>query len=141
MLNDIAHPPRILTNFTQAIQPANFKRDLDSYLKTRAPVTFLSELRGHLQVWNFSSIESLNVYNFLLLHFLACQKFCAIGALIIWECRPWYGYASWYCQTPTWKSLNEVQRYVTQCKGLAAIWSSLKLQKFILSVFSRLTGH
>jgi len=49
LLNDIAHPPRILTNFTQAIQPATFKRDLDSYLKTRAPVTFLSELRSHLQ--------------------------------------------------------------------------------------------
>lgn len=50
LLNDIAHPPRILTNFSQAIQPATFKRDLDSYLKTRAPVTFLSELRSHLQV-------------------------------------------------------------------------------------------
>ena len=50
LLNDIAHPPRILTNFAQAIQPGNFKRDLDSYLKTRAPVTFLSELRSHLQV-------------------------------------------------------------------------------------------
>jgi len=52
LLNDIAHPPRILTNFSQAIQPATFKRDLDSYLKTRAPVTFLSELRSHLQSMN-----------------------------------------------------------------------------------------
>lgn len=52
LLNDIAHPPRILTNFSQAIQPATFKRDLDSYLKTRAPVTFLSELRSHLQSVN-----------------------------------------------------------------------------------------
>ncbi|XP_065678715.1 CCR4-NOT transcription complex subunit 1 isoform X1 [Hydra vulgaris] len=52
LLNDIAHPPRILTNFAQAILPPNFKRDLDSYLKTRAPVTFLSELRSHLQSIN-----------------------------------------------------------------------------------------
>lgn len=52
LLNDIAHPPRILTNFGQAIHPATFKRDLDSYLKTRAPVTFLSELRSHLQTVN-----------------------------------------------------------------------------------------
>merc|ERR1719431_1382569 len=52
LLNDIAHPPRILTNFSQAIQPATFKRDLDSYLKPRAPVTFLSELRSHLQAMN-----------------------------------------------------------------------------------------
>ncbi len=28
----------------------NCIQDLDSYIKTRAPVTFLSELRGHLQV-------------------------------------------------------------------------------------------
>lgn len=52
LLTDIAHSPRILTNFASAIQPANFKKDLDSYLKTRAPVTFLTELRTHLQVSN-----------------------------------------------------------------------------------------
>jgi len=50
LLNDISHAPRIMTSFAQAIQPASFKQDLDSYLKTRAPVTFLSELRSHLQV-------------------------------------------------------------------------------------------
>ncbi|XP_070574645.1 LOW QUALITY PROTEIN: CCR4-NOT transcription complex subunit 1-like [Ptychodera flava] len=50
MLSEIAHPPRILTNFAAMIQPASFKKDLDSYLKTRSPVTFLSELRSHLQV-------------------------------------------------------------------------------------------
>ncbi|KAK2550448.1 CCR4-NOT transcription complex subunit 1 [Acropora cervicornis] len=52
LLTDIAHSPRILTNFASAIQPASFKKDLDSYLKTRAPVTFLTELRSHLQVSN-----------------------------------------------------------------------------------------
>ncbi|KAJ7383193.1 CCR4-NOT transcription complex subunit 1 [Desmophyllum pertusum] len=52
LLTDIAHSPRILTNFASAIQPASFKKDLDSYLKTRAPVTFLTELRTHLQVSN-----------------------------------------------------------------------------------------
>lgn len=50
LLTDIAHSPRILTNFATAIQPATFKKELDSYLKTRAPVTFLTELRSHLQV-------------------------------------------------------------------------------------------
>ncbi|XP_031558067.1 CCR4-NOT transcription complex subunit 1-like isoform X2 [Actinia tenebrosa] len=50
LLTDIAHSPRILTNFGAAIQPATFKKDLDSYLKTRTPVTFLTELRSHLQV-------------------------------------------------------------------------------------------
>ncbi|CAH1779661.1 unnamed protein product [Owenia fusiformis] len=52
MLSDITHPPRIVTNFTNMIQPASFKKDLDSYLKSRAPVTFLSDLRSNLQVSN-----------------------------------------------------------------------------------------
>ncbi|XP_034255857.1 CCR4-NOT transcription complex subunit 1 isoform X2 [Thrips palmi] len=52
MLPEIAHAPRVLTNFSSMIQPPNFKKDLDSYLKARAPVTFLSELRGNVQISN-----------------------------------------------------------------------------------------
>ncbi|KAG1691673.1 CCR4-NOT transcription complex subunit 1 [Nymphon striatum] len=52
MLNDIGQEPRVVTNFTSMIQPPSFKKDLDSYIKTRAPVTFLSELRSNLQTSN-----------------------------------------------------------------------------------------
>ncbi|XP_021921568.1 CCR4-NOT transcription complex subunit 1 isoform X2 [Zootermopsis nevadensis] len=52
MLPEIAHAPRVLTNFASMIQPMSFKKDLDSYLKARAPVTFLSDLRSNLQVSN-----------------------------------------------------------------------------------------
>lgn len=52
MLNDISTPPRICTNYAAAIQPASFKKDLDSYLKQRAPVTFFAELKRNLQVSN-----------------------------------------------------------------------------------------
>ncbi|XP_044732731.1 CCR4-NOT transcription complex subunit 1 isoform X2 [Chrysoperla carnea] len=52
MLPEISLAPRVLTNFATLIQPVTFKKDLDSYLKARAPVTFLSELRGNLQVSN-----------------------------------------------------------------------------------------
>lgn len=52
MLNEITTAPRIFTPYAASIQPAIFKKDLDSYLKARAPVTFLSELRGHLQISN-----------------------------------------------------------------------------------------
>ncbi|CAM1310304.1 CNOT1 (predicted), partial [Pycnogonum litorale] len=52
MLSEIAHAPRVITNFSSMIQPPTFKKDLDSYIKTRAPVTFLSELRSNLQVSN-----------------------------------------------------------------------------------------
>ncbi|XP_015520502.1 CCR4-NOT transcription complex subunit 1 isoform X1 [Neodiprion lecontei] len=50
MLQEIAHAPRVLSNFASMIQPLSFKKELDSYLKARAPVTFLSELRSNLQV-------------------------------------------------------------------------------------------
>ncbi|XP_048577201.1 CCR4-NOT transcription complex subunit 1 isoform X2 [Nematostella vectensis] len=69
LLTDITHSPRILNNFVASIQPASFKKDLDSYLKTRAPVTFLTELRSHLQVstepgtrYNVPLMNSLVLY-------------------------------------------------------------------------------
>ncbi|XP_035233527.1 CCR4-NOT transcription complex subunit 1-like [Stegodyphus dumicola] len=52
LLPEITQAPRILANFNNLIQPPSFKKDLDSYIKTRAPVTFLSELRSSLQVSN-----------------------------------------------------------------------------------------
>nr|XP_036218793.1 CCR4-NOT transcription complex subunit 1 isoform X1 [Bactrocera oleae] len=52
MLAETATAPKICSNYVFNIQPANFKKDLDSYLKARAPVTFLSELRSHLQISN-----------------------------------------------------------------------------------------
>ncbi|XP_061534168.1 CCR4-NOT transcription complex subunit 1 isoform X5 [Phycodurus eques] len=65
MLSEINIAPRILTNFT-AVMPSQFKKDLDSYLKTRSPVTFLSELRSNLQVSN----EPGNRYNIQLINAL-----------------------------------------------------------------------
>jgi CCR4-NOT transcription complex subunit 1 len=69
MLTEIATAPRICTNYVANIQPASFKKDLDSYLKVRAPVTFLSELRGHLQVSNEpGSRYNVSLMNALVLH-------------------------------------------------------------------------
>ncbi|CAM4904070.1 unnamed protein product [Rotaria socialis] len=48
-LNDIATTPTISYNYSLNIQPSKFKTNLDSYLRSRAPVTFLSELRSYLQ--------------------------------------------------------------------------------------------
>lgn len=52
LLVEITQPPRVMTNFVVSIQPISFKNDLDAYLKSRAPVTFLSELRSIMQVSN-----------------------------------------------------------------------------------------
>lgn len=51
MLAEIGHAPRVINNFATQIQPQNFKKELDSYLKARAPVTFLGDLRTNLQVF------------------------------------------------------------------------------------------
>ncbi|XP_064398380.1 CCR4-NOT transcription complex subunit 1-like [Halichondria panicea] len=65
MLPDIAHAPRILPPYSQHI-PQNLKKDLDNYIRTRAPVTFLQELRGHLTI----SSDPGNQYNITLMNAL-----------------------------------------------------------------------
>ncbi|XP_039485964.1 CCR4-NOT transcription complex subunit 1 isoform X1 [Drosophila santomea] len=69
MLSDSSNAPKVLSSYIMNIQPPNFKKDLDSYLKARAPVTFLSELRGHLQVtsepgtrYNMALMNALVMY-------------------------------------------------------------------------------
>lgn len=62
MLSEINIAPRILTNFT-GVMPSQFKKDLDSYLKTRSPVTFLSELRSNLQVTGDKSETPFSICN------------------------------------------------------------------------------
>lgn len=65
MLSEINIAPRILTNFT-GVMPSQFKKDLDSYLKTRSPVTFLSELRSNLQVQALTSYFLMFVISIIL---------------------------------------------------------------------------
>ncbi|KRG04047.1 uncharacterized protein Dmoj_GI19666, isoform F [Drosophila mojavensis] len=69
MLSDSSNAPKVCKSYINNIQPANFRNDLDSYLKARAPVTFLSELRGHLQVttepgtrYNMALMNALVMY-------------------------------------------------------------------------------
>ncbi|CAH1107243.1 unnamed protein product [Psylliodes chrysocephalus] len=69
MLQEISYAPRILTNLSLMITPAQFKKDLDSYLKARAPVTFLSELRSNLQVSNEPGVRyNIPLMNALVLY-------------------------------------------------------------------------
>merc|ERR1712012_707134 len=51
MLPDISIAPRTVANYAALIKPG-FKKDLDSYLKNRSPVSFLSELRDNLLLAN-----------------------------------------------------------------------------------------
>ena len=50
MLPEINVVPKINTHVSNYIVPVEFKRNLDSYLKNRTPVTFLSEMRNYIQV-------------------------------------------------------------------------------------------
>ena len=70
MLPEISIAPRTVSNYAAMLKP-NFKKELDAYLKNRAPVAFLSEVRGHLQIengesqgnrYNIQSINALVMY-------------------------------------------------------------------------------
>ena len=65
---DIHKPPRILQNVSTLITPAAFKKDLDSYLKSRAPITFLSELKSNLQASPQGSRYDIPLINALVLY-------------------------------------------------------------------------
>ena len=67
MIPEIQIAPRTVSNYAAVLKPA-FKKDLDSYLKNRTPVTFLSEVRGHLQLANGESPG--NRYNIQLINAL-----------------------------------------------------------------------
>lgn len=58
-------PPKIAYPYVYNI-PHKLKNDLDSYIKTRAPVTFLSDLRSYLQ----SSPDPGSHYNIQLMNAL-----------------------------------------------------------------------
>lgn len=66
MIADIdSSPPKIAYPYVYNI-PHKLKNDLDSYIKTRAPVTFLSDLRSYLQ----SSPDAGSHYNIQLMNAL-----------------------------------------------------------------------
>ena len=49
MLSEISIAPRTVSNYAGSIK-ASFRKDLDSYLKNRSPVSFLSEVRDNLLI-------------------------------------------------------------------------------------------
>jgi len=51
MLPEIGIAPRTVSNYTSIIKEG-FLKELDSYLKNRSPVSFLSEVRDHLLIGN-----------------------------------------------------------------------------------------
>ncbi|XP_076470610.1 CCR4-NOT transcription complex subunit 1-like isoform X2 [Babylonia areolata] len=67
-LPDIAQAPRILSNYVSIIHPASFRKDLDSYLKTRSPITFLSDLKSNLQSTEAGSHYNIPLVNALVLY-------------------------------------------------------------------------
>lgn len=48
LLPEINQPPHVLSDYTSSLLPNNFKQEIDVYLKTRAPVSFLLDLRNRL---------------------------------------------------------------------------------------------
>ena len=69
MLPEISIAPRMVTNFAALIKPS-FKKDLDSYLKTRSPGTFPTELRNNLQANSSGASEAGMRYNISMINAL-----------------------------------------------------------------------
>lgn len=70
MLSEISIAPRACTNYSAMLKPA-FKKELDSYLRNREPVSFLVEVRSNLILNNdAASPGSANRYNIQMINAL-----------------------------------------------------------------------
>ena len=74
---EIAVAPRTVANYSNALK-YSFRNDLDNYLRNRAPVSFLSELRSNLQINGpADAAQAGNRYNI--------QVCRTIEALALWK--------------------------------------------------------
>lgn len=68
-LPEIVQNPKGTSTAVSGLSTVSFKKDLDSYLRNRSPVTFLSELRGYLQTSQIDSIRyNIPLINALVLY-------------------------------------------------------------------------
>ncbi|KAI8855140.1 CCR4-Not complex component, Not1-domain-containing protein, partial [Chytridium lagenaria] len=63
LLPEINQPPRVMSDYTSSLIPGNLKGDIDTYLKTRGPVSFLLDLRGRLISSSSQAIDGGTKYN------------------------------------------------------------------------------
>ncbi|KAK4336974.1 hypothetical protein RND71_044193 [Anisodus tanguticus] len=69
-LPEIIQPPKGNTSTLNILATVPFKKDLDSYIRSRSPVTFLSDLRGYLQQPASQQQTETNKYNVPLMNAL-----------------------------------------------------------------------
>jgi len=93
LLAEIKDPPHILSNYLQALVESNIKVDLDLFLKTCEPISFLNELIPKLQLtsqemvtakgtkYNVPLINSLVIYvgNHAIIEFEGVQGFATLS--------------------------------------------------------------
>lgn len=60
-LSEITQPPKGTSSTLQLLANVPFRKELDSYLRTRSPVTFLCDLRGFLQNSNSTDGSNYNI--------------------------------------------------------------------------------
>lgn len=57
LLPEISQSPRVLSDYASALYANNLKNDIDTYLKTRTPISFPVELRSKLMNDNINQPE------------------------------------------------------------------------------------
>jgi CCR4-NOT transcription complex subunit 1 len=63
LLPESNQPPHVLSDYTSSLVPNNIKTDIDTYLKTRGPVTVLLDLKNRLLLPPNSPSETGSKYN------------------------------------------------------------------------------
>ncbi|KAJ3299964.1 hypothetical protein HK104_005661 [Borealophlyctis nickersoniae] len=63
LLPEINQPPRVLSDYTGNLLANNFKQDVDTYLRTRSPVSFLVDIRNRLLLPAAAQAEAGTKYN------------------------------------------------------------------------------
>nr|KAJ3421725.1 hypothetical protein HK105_002492 [Polyrhizophydium stewartii] len=63
LLPEINQPPRVLSDYTRSLAADGFKQDIDAYLKTRGPVSFLIDLRSRLLLNDSAAAPGASKYN------------------------------------------------------------------------------
>ncbi|KAJ3039081.1 hypothetical protein HDV00_012639 [Rhizophlyctis rosea] len=63
LLPEINQPPHVLSDYTSSLIQNNFKHDIETYLRTRAPPSFLTDLRQRLMLPEGAVSETGTKYN------------------------------------------------------------------------------
>ncbi|KAJ3055880.1 hypothetical protein HK097_008877 [Rhizophlyctis rosea] len=89
LLPEINQPPHVLSDYTSSLISNNLKQDVEAYLRTRAPASFLADLRQRLMLPDGAVSETGTKYNVPAINSLVL--FVGVQAILQAQARPTQG--------------------------------------------------